>query len=293
MSDASINTEALKHELLRDKQRGQGVYELFENPRSSSEVWRSFRLIKKHGEELKRVCACLNCLSCYLYQNSEYKSTGTHNMKSHIAQCSKKRVGGHQMLLTEAVKPTTSRTVRPAAKANLKEAVVKFVVQGRHSFASVENDGFIELCQKLVELGATYGKIDVRDVLPRRYAVTQGVENEYKEAKTAVKTMIAPSQAERAYSITVDMATDDHVKRSYLGVHAQWIDQHLNMNNCLIGLRHFGTDSHTAVNIEALTTAILEEYNLSLDTCTVVTDMGANMVAAFDSGSRLTCLAHR
>lgn len=61
-----------------------------------------------------------------------------------------------------------------------------------------------------------------------------------------------------------------------------------------LGVRHFGTETHTAANILEFTKGVVEEYGVAdLNDIPVVTDCGSNVRAAFSAGVRFDCLEHR
>lgn len=58
-------------------------------------------------------------------------------------------------------------------------------------------------------------------------------------------------------------------------------------HHAVLAVRHFGTESHTASNIERTISDILAEYNLQIEEIPVTIDHGSNIVAALKNSVRL------
>lgn len=58
---------------------------------------------------------------------------------------------------------------------------------------------------------------------------------------------------QKAVALTLDLYTDNKIQRSYLDIHALWINDKLELNHVMLCCRHFGTQAHTGDNILALT----------------------------------------
>lgn len=70
-----------------------------------------------------------------------------------------------------------------------------------------------------------------------------------KKVTSKIKDIISEPAASDCVSLTTDMWSDDYRKLSYIDVNAFWITKEFVMKNTLLGLKHFGSESHTAVNI--------------------------------------------
>jgi len=55
---------------------------------------------------------------------------------------------------------------------------------------------------------------------------------------------------------------DDYRKKSYLDVHASWVDRDFRLHHAALAVRHFDTATHTGENTLAVINDILMEYNL-------------------------------
>ena len=94
-------------------------------------------------------------------------------------------------------------------------------------------------------------------------------------------------------SLCVDMYTDDYRKKSYLDVHAVWVERDYNIHHAALAVWHFGTAAHTGDNICSALSGILTGYGLPEQDTPVTTDHGSNIVAALRNAVRLDCMCHR
>lgn len=264
------------------------------NPEAKSDVWQNFLLIfkinndTKEEAEQKYFCACKNCNKVYAYKATNGTSFGTKNLLEHIQKC---KTTGKQLNLHQTM--TLKRKLMPVDQQNIKELEVKFCAGGYHSFRSVEQDGFQQLLQACVDLGAKYGKLNVKDVLVGRMSVARETVVMAGFVKKQILSRLKEPIDDETVAVCVDLYTDDYRKRSYLDIHAVWIDRNFNFQHAIIAVRHFGTQSHTSDNISSAVSDVLAEYGLSSDSTPITTDHGANVVAALKNGVRLDCMCHR
>ena len=176
---------------------------------------------------------------------------------------------------------------------HLKRKEVEYCVEGYHSFRLVEHPGFTKLMQTCVDFGAKYGKFDITQALCGRKTVSRETEAMAAEFKTLLKERLKTASDDGTVSLSIDMYTDDFRKKSYLDVHATWIDRDFKLSHAALAVRHFGPASHTADSISTAINGILGEYGLSENDTPVTTDHGYNIVAAPRNTIRLDCLYHR
>jgi len=95
-------------------------------------------------------------------------------------------------------------------------------------------------------------------------------------------------------AVTLDLMTDDFCKRSYLDIHAVWINTEFEIEHCLLAMKHFGTERHTGDAIMNATYSVFEKYDIGdPNQITITTDRGSNVVNAFQHSTRLDCFDHR
>lgn len=235
--------------------------------------------------------ACNRCHKVYQLKDSNGKPLGTKNLLEHVKRC----IGTNTQSQLKLQQCLTQKTpqVSKADVDQLKRKEVEYCVQGYNAFNSVEHIGFLNILQTCIDLGAKYGRFDVSQAVCGRKAVSREVMTLASEVKSALDDCLKPAAEDGSVSLCLDMYTDDYRKKSYLDVHASWIDRDFLLRHAALAVRHFGTAAHTAVNISAMFNNIMAEYHLSEQDTPVTTDHGANVVAALRNNIRLDCFCHR
>jgi len=65
------------------------------------------------------------------------------------------------------------------------------------------------------------------------------------EVKAQLVRRLKEPAEDGTVSLSIDMYTDDFRKKSYLDVHASWIDNDFTFHHAALAVRHFGTEAHT------------------------------------------------
>ncbi|CAF4762223.1 unnamed protein product [Rotaria sp. Silwood2] len=177
----------------------------------------------------------------------------------------------------------------------LKDAELKFVTAGSHSFNALENDGILDLMQIAIEIGAQMGKVNIHDIFYGRKTIRNEAINKFNHFSTTIRQILEEPIKNHCVAATCDMWSDDYVKRSYLDFSVFWATQEYKLSHCLLRCKHFTEDNKTGINIWQEIRSIFESFNLSFGDTPVVTDQGSNMVAAFNitQEARFPCMAHR
>lgn len=175
---------------------------------------------------------------------------------------------------------TQTPQISKADLAHLKRKEVVYCVDGYHSFKSVEHQGFTDLLQTGVSFGAKYGKFEVRNAMYMRKAVSCETSAMASDVKKCLTERLKPMSEDGTVALTIDLYTDDFRKKSYLDIHASWIERDFRMYHTALAVKHFGVSSHTADNISEVVSGILQDYGLPEEDTPATTDHGSNIVAA-------------
>ena len=276
------------------------------NTSAKADIWKRFPLVwavTKGGSdgsdehsvqhtEMKYFCACKKCLKVYQYKDPNGLNHGTKTLIEHDKRCfGSMNMSDKQALLHHCVvrKPQFSKQ----DEGLMKRREVAYCVEGYHSFRAVEHDGFVKLMQTCVDFGAKYGKFDVSSLLLNRQPLSREVAKVQLEVKAKLAACLREASEDGTVSLTIDMYTDDYRKKSYLDIHASWIDREFSCHHAALAVRHFGTAAHTGDNISRAVSGILAEYGLPENDRPATTDHGSNIVAALKNSVRLDCLCHR
>ena len=290
------------------------AFSLMKNDKASHEVWAtdfSVIAVKDSDDEtnskiLDGWAACNHCMAVYRTHSKKdkdglRKNYGLSSLHAHVKEC-KKRVVAKKA--TSFVKQIQTRIPTFAFNKNklnarlaekLKDAELKFIVAGAHSFQSLENDGFVELVQTAIDIGDQGGKVSARDILYGRKSIRQEAMQKFNSFIQAVRLQLDIPIKTHCVTATCDMWADDFIKRSYLDFTVFWVSNEFDLNHSLLRCKHFSETNKTAVNIWREIKEIFASFDLSFGDTPIVTDQGANMGAAYKitNQARYPCMAHR
>ncbi|CAF3880021.1 unnamed protein product, partial [Rotaria sp. Silwood1] len=259
--------------------------------------------------------ACNHCFTAYRTHsktNTEQnrKNYGLRPFHTHLKECKAKQnkvVNNIQLSFSTASssKASTQPSISQFAynknllnenlAAKLKDAELKFVVTGSHSFNTLENGGLLDLLQVGIEIGAKNGLVNVRDIFYGRKTIRQEAINKFELFVSSIRCLLDEPVKRHCIAATCDLWSNDIVKRSYLDFTVFWSDDNYQLHHCLLRCKHFPNETKTAINIWNEIKQIFQSFGLSFGDTPIVTDQGANMVAAFKltDEARFPCMAHR
>lgn len=118
----------------------------------NSVVWKSFKqLWFSDPKEYLNLAKCNNCKSIY----KQTSGSGTSTLSRHKCHA--------QMTISFFSKSV--KEIEKADKAKLLTAQVDFTNQSLSSFRINNNESFLKLADKLIEIGAKYGNIQAKNIL--------------------------------------------------------------------------------------------------------------------------------
>ncbi|XP_047002818.1 uncharacterized protein LOC124620193 [Schistocerca americana] len=150
------------------------------------------------------------------------------------------------------------------SKNSITAKCVAMCVKDMRAFNAVSSEGFRELGQELMHLGAHYGEVNVADVMPHPSTISKHV----KEQADAIRNSIMPSVINKTY----------------------W---------CLVNNVLFATKFHdvkkTGINIMKEIEERVADWNITRDmlhSFVFVSDRDANVIQALENHERIPCAAH-
>ncbi|CAF3156368.1 unnamed protein product [Rotaria socialis] len=152
-------------------------------------------------------------------------------------------------------------------KLKLKDAELKFVVAGSHSFNSLENARILTLIQTSIEIGANFGLVDVQDIFYGRKTIHEEALLKFTQYTTQIRSLLDEPIQQHCLAGTDDIWTDDLMKRSYLDFTVFFVNYAYELKHTI----------------------------LSFGDTPITTDQGSNMIKALSltDEARYSCLAHR
>ncbi|CAF4039817.1 unnamed protein product, partial [Rotaria magnacalcarata] len=292
---------------------------LVNNPKATHELWVNdialVGIIDKEGKQqiFDGWAACKHCLVAYRTHSKRdafqsRKNYGLTSLHLHVKQCHSSSSTIISSTSTDAVPKESApvQTLIPRFAYNksqlseqlqrkLKDAELKFVAAGSHSFNALENDGVLDLVQTTIDIGAQMGKVNVHEIFYGRKTIRNESIAKFNHFSTTIRQILDEPIKNHCVAATCDMWTDDYVKRSYLDFSVFSTNDEYILSHCLLRCKHFSEESKTSMNIWQEIKYIFESFNLSFGDTPIVTDQGSNMVAAFNitQKARIPCMAHR
>ena len=242
-----------------------GKYKLKVNTEGKSDVWKQFPLVYEvvdgDEKEVKYFCACSKCFKVYQYKDSNGKHFGTRNLLEHTRRCVGSRKSQLQIYQCVPRKVQLSK----GDVANLKRKAVQYCVEGYQSFRAIEHDGLMNIMQTCVDYGAKYGKFQIADEMVKRNTVAKEASSLACEVKRQLASRMKDPTEDGTVAVTIDLYTDDYRKKSYLDIHASWIDNDFSYHHAALAVKHFGTEAHTGkscITYHTSSCCMLRLYNV-------------------------------
>ncbi|CAF4178595.1 unnamed protein product [Rotaria sordida] len=187
-----------------------------------------------------------------------------------------------------------NKSILPKTWQNrIKEAECKYVVAGMHSFRSVEHDGLLQLAQTCVDIGATFGRVNVENIWYGRQSIRNECELKFHQYREDIKSIIQPYINDRTVSATVDLWRDDIIQRYYLDFTIFYMTEHWQLKHSILRCKYFDEQSKSAINIWSEIESIFDEFHLVIGDTPITTDEGANIKDSLKNEIRCPCMAHR
>lgn len=130
------------------------------------------------------------------------------------------------------------------------EKCVKYCSMDIKPKYSIEGEGFKQLGQFLLDVGAKYGKIDIADILLHPTTVSRHIETTTKEIRNNIFKDLFFIIEKKYCASTCDLWTDNFRRNSYMSVTLHYIDDNWELNNRLLHTGQFPmNESKTGENI--------------------------------------------
>lgn len=294
---------------------------LIDNEKANHELWNDdiFLVGRTNTEGAQEIfdgwAACKHCFTAYRTHSKtnakqNRKNYGLRPFHAHLKECKVKRnkvINNIQSSISTASSSTTitqpsisqfaynKNQLNENLADKLKDAELKFVTAGSHSFNTLENGGLLDLLQVGIEIGAKQGMVNVKDIFYGRKTIRQEAFNKFELFVSSIRSLLDEPVKRHCVAATCDLWSDDIVKRSYLDFTVFWTDDNYQLHHCLLRCKHFSNETKTAINIWNEIEQIFQSFGLSFGDTPIVTDQGANIVAAFKitDEARFPCMAHR
>ncbi len=145
------------------------------------------------------------------------KKTGTSHLQRHVeCGCATANSPGtsKQLLMSEFL----SKPVLPNARSHVIEKCVDFCCEEIQPFQTVAGGGFIKLAQELINIGAAYGRLSAKKLLPDPTTISRRCQEKATTIRKAIVAEIKEVIRSVNVGMTTDMWTDDYRKVSYMAI---------------------------------------------------------------------------
>ena len=89
-------------------------------------------------------------------------------------------------------------------------------------------------CQTLIDVGATYGKVDANALLPARNAVSRQLQQIAAEERGNIVTLVEKAISNNGgIAMTIDLWNDNNKQQCFLSCTVHWIEKSLVKHNAL------------------------------------------------------------
>ncbi|CAF1043629.1 unnamed protein product [Adineta ricciae] len=305
---SSITNEFTTERVCRLLSKNPENYKVIKNTKNNltSICWNLFGIPTRKilgTEEFEPIQGFVSCESCF--QTYAFSSTsGTRVLNSHtcvqkFSSGTRKRSSSesgtnHQMKLETITK--SYKDVRlPEKPINIiKELTCKWVCQDMRPFSIVEDIGLENLLQEFINIGATYGKINVKNVLRGADVVAKQVYKLADDYRAELRELLKEPYENNCICVSPDMWSDPYKQISYMGISISFTDKNFIYKSVDICCRPYLQQDHTGSNILLSIQQCLEPFGLiDFDKLTFVSDRGPNLVCALRRYNTLFCYPHR
>ncbi|CAF1481339.1 unnamed protein product [Rotaria magnacalcarata] len=292
-------------------------FELVKNEKGNNEIWiNDVSLIGQKNENrltdiLEGWAACNYSYMAYRTHSKKdsdgkRKNHGLNGIHDHLKhyKCklkSKISLTNNKQQNVQITTPSThpkfafnKKALPEKYKLKLKDAELKFVVAGSHSFNSLENGGILTLIQTSIEIGANFGLVDVQDIFYGRKTIREEVLLKFTQYTNQIRSLLDEPIQQHCVAGTADVWTDDLMKRSYLDFTVFFVNDAYELKHTMLRCKHFDAPK-SGINIWHEIEEIFQSFNLSFGNTPITTDQGSNMIKALSLTDevRYSCLAHR
>jgi hypothetical protein len=255
-----------------------------------SACWDVFDVIVWRATGVEVGAQCSRCNAVYMFT----PAAGTSSMMKHAqSSCTKREYGGSW---------TGTRRAADVLPPNLKSALAdRLGLMCAGAMCSVDllvGDPMRELLQYAIDLGATVGHVDIKDIMPSAKTVTRHLSDQtlVERAKVVADAKVAIKSG-GGLSATTDMWTCEYTQLNFLCITVHFINTKWQPeSHKLLTLQFPIDDKKTGENILAMLRREMVEgvgfTDEEFEGITWVTDQGANIVKALEKFDREDCLAH-
>lgn len=162
-------------------------------------------------------------------------------------------------------------------------------------FDVVCDDGFIKVADKIIAIGAKYGSVSAKTVIPHPTTVSRRISEVANELREALMPEIQSAMKDGRCSMTLDMWTDGYKKEAYITATVHYVSAKWELSSLVLFTSDFPPERKTGENIRKEVVRRCAKLGIDegmLSNVVFVTDQGANIINALRPYARMNCSAH-
>lgn len=249
-SDDSLGFDTLANmrRFVREKLRS-GVYKLSPERRGRSTVWEHFRMVMNQRGNMVGYAGCTYCLEVLRH---DPHMTGTSSLFTHLRSCpgaSKQPVDDEITSEVQVVKEEVIVEEEPKdqleleLERSLSKVCSEFVIRDMFPYQTLVGDGFKNLAQFLIDVGAVHGKIDISTLFPEPRKLAMHIAGR----ATAARTAVASAVKDQMQCIAVTASVVNGGSDSYVALSLHHINGWRTLEQTFIGISKIQKDSTTSI----------------------------------------------
>lgn len=138
-------------------------------------------------------------------------------------------------------------------------------------FDIVSGAGFLDYSQTLLKIGAAYGNLNVKDLLPHSTTISRNIKKEADILRKTLISKVQPLIETRQCSASTDMWTDEYKHLSYTIMTLHFINENWELESKVLFTSEFPDDKKTAFNIKRELNHKMRELGLNGDVLSKIT----------------------
>lgn len=258
------------------QQIANGTYSLSQRRKGKSCMWNVLaEIIKEDGSILKGLIYCRKCRKLLKFVANQTSNLCRHKCCLAIKQ------------------PQVLKTVTAADRQEAINTCVEWIIEDCRPFSSISVLGFMKIAKFFINIGATYGEnVDVTDLLPDPTIISRNVQKAAEEKRKIISNEIRDVVNSGGATATVDMWSDNYVKRNFLGVTLHY-QKDFQLFHIFMGLKSMDFQKSTSENILNKLKTLFKRYGVEdIGSVKFVTDRETNIVKALENYTRLNSSSH-
>ncbi|CAF0811745.1 unnamed protein product [Didymodactylos carnosus] len=196
----------MRHSRVQDHKLEGELFTIAGRPAGATgDFWSSLKRIKDKDDLFEPFVQCSVCDRLFVYE----PKNGTTTLSLHVQNCLKQeKTLKSQPPISTAMKTTT--TINSDEKRSVTIACAKYCAFDLKSCNSVDDQGFQQLCQKLIDIGYKYGGVrsglpNAKDFLPDPTNISRTVKQLAEQYRVKLKDLLQQDLKKiKLFSVTLD-----------------------------------------------------------------------------------------